>query len=502
MTLPAPSTDPAEPDEWGADLNAAITAMVGDAVADAAATWTGTTDRFTVADWEATRGPAPYYIAHRGSGDIYPEHSLAGYDGAYAAGAQAMEISVVQSADGTLYCQHDLAWDRTVSTTGNVSDTASPSISGLTLLPLGLGPAWASNPERPALFEDVIRRYGGRTVLICEAKRDAAYPAMVAMIERYGLADSTIIKAFYTSGRLAQAKAAGYKTFGYFGVEGDITGPNIATLVAAAPDYFVIPTYGATHRDRISDANVDACVATGLPVWVYHTHRRADVARMVARGVVGVVAASFPYLARSTPILTRDAWALGAIVPGELTVDPPGAVASVWPQWVAPNIMRLARPTGKHFMLLGQLCPLANAAGTYHLDVDFRWPTLPADLTQNITVALGRSTDDYYEHQLGRGTGYHAAIRANGSVQLFTHVDGSTSGTQIGTTGVVMTAPPVAGTWYHARIDVTPAGVTFTVNDGTDHVVTSSDTTRRGGYVHIGKSSTDGVAEFRSFVVS
>ena len=55
--------------------------------------------KLTVAQWEATR-PTNYLIAHRGSGDVIPEHSLEAYDLAVRAGAQAMEVSVAITADG------------------------------------------------------------------------------------------------------------------------------------------------------------------------------------------------------------------------------------------------------------------------------------------------------------------------------------------------------------------------------------------------------------------
>lgn len=471
--------------------------------------WLGLTDRLTVADWEATRGPAPYYIGHRGGGDLAPEHSLAAYEGAYLSGAQAIEVSVTRTADGQLVCMHDLTFDRTTVLSGTIAQTPATALRAATLRTDYVGPAWTTRPEYPPAFEEVLRRLGGRAVLICEAKDNSAYPQMIALIERYGLHDSVIVKAFYTSSRLAQAKAAGFRTFGYFGGTADVTTGNIATLVAANPDYVVIPTYDDTaplfaQQVLLPDALVNQVVATGIPTWCYYTRRRADVAHMLSRGVVGFVTSGYPYVSRATAMLTRDVWASQAVSPGELVLDPtPSSTYAL--QWPGSGALRLARSSsnGRQAVMLGYLCPLANAAGTYSIDVDFRWPTLPLDTTQNISVTFGRADDRYYEHQAGIGTGYHAIIRGSGLVQLFTHTDGSTAGTQIGTVGVAMTAPPVAGTWYHAKVTVTPTAVTWTVNDGVDHVVTAADNTRRGGYVHLGKSGdATGIAEFRNLAIS
>jgi len=460
----------------------------------------------TVAQWEASRA-STYYVGHRGSGDVIPEHTIEAYEYAYQSGAQVMEISVGQTSDGQLICMHDLTYDRTTSTTGTVNTLPSTILKGVTVQQPQLGPSWIANPPKVPLFEDVLRRFAGKMVLCCEAKLDAAYPAMVAMIERLGFKSSVIIKAFYTSSRLAQAKAAGYKTFVYFGSEADITAPNIATVVAGNADYFVIPAYSTDSITLITDAHVTQCVAANIPVWVYPVHRRVDAAHMLGLGVKGVITASFPYVSTAVKQSVQDTWKYQTIAAGNITREPGGGNTpgsnGFAPTWNSPNELRLGAVGSQHFMMLGSLCPLVNAAATYTIDFDFQWVTpLPADTTTNITFAFGHADDGYYAHQFGRGTGYHAIVRPNGNVQLFTHVDGSTTGTQIGTTGVTLTAPAVAGTWYHATVAVTPTTVTFTVNDGSNHVVTATDSTRRGGYVHIGKSSTDGVAGFRTMVVT
>ena len=77
-------------------------------------------------------------------------------------------------------------------------------------------PHWTTPPlPRIPLFEDVLRRYGHHAVLCLEAKRDADYPAMIAMVERFGLQDSIIVKAYYTSDVISVAKRAGYPIFAY-----------------------------------------------------------------------------------------------------------------------------------------------------------------------------------------------------------------------------------------------------------------------------------------------
>jgi len=60
-------------------------------------------------------------IAHRGSNETEPEHSLAAYRRAIAEGADAVECDVRLTADGTLVCVHDRRVDRTSNGRGAVS---------------------------------------------------------------------------------------------------------------------------------------------------------------------------------------------------------------------------------------------------------------------------------------------------------------------------------------------------------------------------------------------
>ena len=77
----------------------------------------------TVRSWAANRG-TPFYIAHRGAGDVYPEHSMPSYRAAVEMGAQCLEVSVNMTSDGVLICLHDLSYDRTTTGKGLVADAA------------------------------------------------------------------------------------------------------------------------------------------------------------------------------------------------------------------------------------------------------------------------------------------------------------------------------------------------------------------------------------------
>lgn len=63
----------------------------------------------------------PLIIAHRGSSEAFPEHTVRAYEQAVGDGADGVECDVRLSADGELVCVHDRTLDRTSNGKGVVS---------------------------------------------------------------------------------------------------------------------------------------------------------------------------------------------------------------------------------------------------------------------------------------------------------------------------------------------------------------------------------------------
>src|SRR4051812_33465085 len=63
----------------------------------------------------------PLVVAHRGSSEAAPEHTLAAYHRAIEDGADALEADVRLTADGHLVCVHDRRVDRTFNGRGVLS---------------------------------------------------------------------------------------------------------------------------------------------------------------------------------------------------------------------------------------------------------------------------------------------------------------------------------------------------------------------------------------------
>ena len=446
----------------------------------------------TVASWVRTRGDT-YFIGHRGSGDVYPEHSMEAYSGAVAGGATCLEVSVTMTSDGYLVCMHDLTYDRTTTAKGKVADLPSTVLRSVRLTAPQLGPAWSLAPQpQVPLLDDVLRTFGGRQILCVEAKDDGAYPAVMAAVQSYGLQDSVIAKVYYSSSRVTEAKAAGFPVFAYFGSVSDVTVDRIKALAGQldpARDYLILPT-------GVSDSSVAQAIATGIPIWVFPVHRRSEVSHFVALGCHGIISSSLPYASTNQSTATSDTWEFGAIAPGEMTKDP--ASAAYAPTW-SGNELHLGAKGAQHFLTLGQFGPLATAARSYSVRFEATWPSLPSTATDNMTLAFAHSDDAYYQHRSGSGDGYHAILRANGSLELFRHRNGVQDGVALAKP--VVTKAPAAGQWMKFELKVSPTTITWSRVDVPDAVITADDGSVRGGYLHIGRSSTDGELAFRSFSV-
>ncbi|MTD13783.1 hypothetical protein GIS00_07475 [Nakamurella sp. YIM 132087] len=468
----------------------------------------------TPASWTTVGLPVPFdawvgrrtCIAHRGSGDAMPENSIEAFSAALAWGATCMEVSVRSTSDGLLVVLHDSTLDRTTTGSGAVAGRTAAYVGGLALKAPQLGPGWSSPAVRVPTFEQVLQVCGGRTVLAVEAKDDSAYAAILAMVRRYGLAGSVMIKVHHSNAaRISAAQRDGFAVFGYFGTASEISSTTIATLAGRlrhGRDYMILWGYSSdTGHGMLADSLVTTAVRTGHQIWVAPVQRRHEADHFRALGVSGIVTSNFGYVAGTLVPATRDFWSRKKLNPGELTIAPESSTAG--PTWTGPDELTLGGAQGRQqFLMLGNCSPVPAARGTYTVDIDTRWTTLPSDRAGHIDIAFGEADDRYYELQNGESNGYHAVFRADGRLQIYAHLAGQTNGELLATaTGPAHTS----GRWMHLRLTVTPTTITLSRTDtGVPSPVTAraTDGRFRGGYLHIGRATATGVVSFRKLAIS
>lgn len=450
----------------------------------------------TVEDWARSRR-APYYIAHRGAGDVYPEHTMPSYQAAVGWGAPAIEVSTSSSKDNVLVCMHDLSLDRTTDATGLIKARTWADLQEIGVVQPQLGPKWTTPPLAtiPSL-EQVLKAFGRATVLCLEAKSDRDYPLMISLIEKYGLEKNVIVKLFHRSSRIADAKAAGYPLFVYLGADDlrDATIRAAAENLDSTTDYLVLPTASdAPDGPEIADTAVKTAVGTGVKTWVYPVHRRSEAERYQKLGVEGIVTSSLLYVSGRSVAASTDNWSSKAIAPGQLTRHPDRSEEG--PAWTGRDELTLERKGAQQFITLGQFAPVSDPEGRYRVSFEARWNKLPSDASQNFTLAVGHVDDAYYEHRLGLSSGYHAIYLADGGLAIFSHAAGAKDGLQL--SGTLKTTIKT-GEWMSMQLEVTPSTLVWSRlgAEGTPSVV-ATDPRFRGSYLHIGRGSSDGSLSLR-----
>jgi glycerophosphoryl diester phosphodiesterase len=125
-------------------------------------------------------------IAHRGASAYAPEHTLEAYDLALAQGADAIEVDVRPTADGTLVLVHDATLLRTAGDPRSVRWLNATALDRL------------QAAGRAPRLADILERYGGRTRIVVDLKDPT--PAweleVAAMIDGHGLREHVVVQSF------------------------------------------------------------------------------------------------------------------------------------------------------------------------------------------------------------------------------------------------------------------------------------------------------------------
>ncbi|KUF15275.1 glycerophosphodiester phosphodiesterase [Streptomyces silvensis] len=137
--------------------------------------------------------PPIVYTAHRGGALEVPENSMSGLMAAFERGtAQVIDADTRMLRDGTLVVMHDETLDRTTYARGPVRGLSRKEWQQVRLRPpAGVPGRWRA--ERPPTVEEVLDRFGGRVVLMLEAKDAQNLARLSAMIHARGLARSVFV---------------------------------------------------------------------------------------------------------------------------------------------------------------------------------------------------------------------------------------------------------------------------------------------------------------------
>lgn len=234
----------------------------------------------------------PFYIAHRGSGGNWPEHSMVSYSNAVKHGMKALEVSVVASSDGVLFCQHDQSMARTTGVTGAASSLPWDTIKNLTVTA-----AETDNPSQPRApivpLKEVLDRYAETHVIFLEDKQGTNAGTTLDMMDSYK--DSTkhfVWKQWAGAGQYTAAANRGYKTWGYFQTS------DFASFDTWAPRYNYLGIHTGCTDDQFRRMQTYA-EASNIPMICWEIHTDEQRRRAFSFGVQGMMTANIRNVLRT-----------------------------------------------------------------------------------------------------------------------------------------------------------------------------------------------------------
>lgn len=428
-----------------------------------------------------------FFIAHRGSGDNWPEHTMQAFAQSAKSGVPALEVSVNSTSDGVLVCHHDQSALRVTGQDRKVAELTFAELSALRVD----ARAWLG-PETPleplATVREVLDRFAASHVIFIEDKQGTNTDSLLDLMDSYpGSTEHFVWKQPAPALQVAAASKRGYKTWGYFMPDAI---PRLEEL-ADRFDYL-----GVFHT--ADDATISRVVAYGKPVICWEVHTRATRDRVTGLGVQGLMCSNVPYVMSTEAAETRDRFSTGTRAAGDL----PWTTEQGWaaqPLIDAASASVLLAAEENFSYRLGSLGPITKEI--YGLGFEMCWPqALPSELL-HAGIAFGQQDDNPYRVLVPSTVGgYHLIIRPDGELVLYRRDPGNPAGMRLQS---IMTAPVRAKEWMRFKIEVTPASVRFSRLDGAGWSGMTMDREYRGGYSSLCKDYPDAVpVQFRNITVT
>lgn len=242
----------------------------------------------------------PLVVAHRGASAYAPENTMAAFRAAMALGADMIELDVHPTADRRLAVIHDESIDRTCDGRGFVREMRLAEIQSFDA-GRWWGPGFAG--ERVPSLDEVLALARGRVQVNVEVKppRDGWKPGavedlvvgpLVAALDGTGTRGEVVVSSFDAGVLRALRRAARHLALGVL-VEARVEGPAGFRPERLAPHLHLAAEIGAyslhSYWRFTGRRMVRAAHEAGLRVFPWTVNREADLRRVVALGVDGII---------------------------------------------------------------------------------------------------------------------------------------------------------------------------------------------------------------------
>lgn len=219
-------------------------------------------------------------IAHRGFTKAAPENTLAAFEAAIAAGADAVELDVHLTKDGHLVVIHDGDVDRTTDGEGPVDEMTLAQIKALDA---GSWFAPQFKGERVPTLDEALALIRGRANVVVEIKSRTSTQtpeAVASALMRHGMTNEATVISFYEL-PLLKSRSLLPQT---------ATAALVVPLISPAGRAiaFRAGTALANHRN-VSAKTVAGAHALGLKIGVWTVNEAETMREMIKAGVDGII---------------------------------------------------------------------------------------------------------------------------------------------------------------------------------------------------------------------
>jgi glycerophosphoryl diester phosphodiesterase len=229
--------------------------------------------------------PRPRVLAHRGLALDAPENTMLAFEAAVRAGADYVETDVHVSADGVAVLAHDPTLKRVAS--GRAERVAELGVHELARIDLGAGQGFPTLDEALHAFPN--------TRFNIDVKTDAAIDATVDVVLRADAAERVLLTAFSDARRrrLAAMVPGVATSAGRASVlrarAASVTGnaPLLRRAVAGAHALQIPERVGRIRL--LSPGLIDTAHAAGVEIHVWTVNEEAEMRRLLALGIDGIV---------------------------------------------------------------------------------------------------------------------------------------------------------------------------------------------------------------------
>lgn len=422
--------------------------------------------------------PTPWIIAHRGGWNVAPEHTLEAYRMSAASGIKFIEPDVQVLTDGTVVVIHDDTINRTTTGTGNVTAQTGTTWQALVNDDGARLQGWSTTLRCPT-FDDVLREFGNRVILVPEAKNAGAGAAIVRKLQEFNIRKDMAIIQSSSLTELASGVAAGYPCM-------RMSSTAYQETLAAGVEF----TGFGWHET----ANIAAATAAGLKVFVWTTQRNVDLNSALAAGAIAAFSDDPVYQA-GLHRLSHDTYQSKARYHGDLRAS---SVPVTLDTTESAIVVPTKSLTWQDTVLLGWASPVVTPSN-FILNFSMKFTGVSSDPAFGVIATQTTDRAIVNDALEVDKVSMNMIMRRDGRLGIYVY-DGLAGGPSAVSSGAAIPEELIAlNTWVPYRLTVTPTQITL---ERLDMPVSATlvNSQIRGAYLFVGSKGAD--VKFKSMTLT